>query len=155
MEASSPTRKDGDCEFDLERSESETSNLDECMNEGDVNSLSVNVNVVTELPCDIVGKRSYEISGTTFTVDEKYRLVKIVGVGAYGVVIAAEDTNTGEHVALKRISGVFDDLTDAKRILREIRLMQALDHENVCKVHLCCRCMERKHRGLVPFTRSI
>lgn len=87
--------------------------------------------VIEEFQCDTVGKRSFEIRGVRFTVDEKYELLKLVGVGAYGVVVACEDRSNGERVALKKISGAFDDLTDAKRILREIRLMQTLDHENV------------------------
>lgn len=86
---------------------------------------------VKDVPCSIPGKKCYEIRGTTFTVHEKYNILKAIGVGAYGVVTAAIDTETGEKVALKKISGVFEDLTDAKRVLREIRLMQALDHENV------------------------
>lgn len=84
-----------------------------------------------ELPCPAEGKRSFKIRGVVFTVHEKYELLKVIGVGAYGVVMAAIDNSTGEHVALKKISGVFEDITDAKRILREIRLMQALQHENV------------------------
>lgn len=86
---------------------------------------------VNEVPCSISGKRSYEIRGVTFTVHEKYKILKAIGVGAYGVVTAAIDTETEQKVALKKISGVFEDLTDAKRVLREIRLMQALEHENV------------------------
>lgn len=88
-------------------------------------------NTLMEIPCSVEGKRSFEIRGIVFTVHEKYDLLKVIGVGAYGVVMAAIDKSTGEHVALKKISGVFEDITDAKRILREIRLMQALQHENV------------------------
>lgn len=90
-----------------------------------------NSQVIKELQCEITGKRSFEIRGVNFTVDEKYELLKLIGVGAYGVVVSCEDKSNGERVALKKISGTFDDLTDAKRILREIRLMQTLDHENV------------------------
>lgn len=112
-------------------SESHGSGTDECMAEQSTVDSSRLSNIATELSCDIPGKKSYEIRGVTFTVQEKYRLIKVVGVGAYGVVIAAEDTQIKEYVALKKISGVFDDLTDARRILREIRLMQTLNHENV------------------------
>lgn len=34
-------------------------------------------------------------------------------------------------VAIKKVTNVFRDLVDAKRILREIKLMQHFDHENV------------------------
>lgn len=87
--------------------------------------------VIKEIPCSIPGKKSFEIRGVQFTVHQKYKLLKAIGVGAYGVVVAAVDTSTQQRVALKKISNVFDDITDAKRILREIRLMRSLDHENV------------------------
>lgn len=45
--------------------------------------------------------------------------------------MSAIDTTTGRAVAIKKISGVFDDLVDAKRVLREIRFMRILRHENV------------------------
>lgn len=91
--------------------------------------------IITEIKCAIPGKRSFDIRGVNFTIDEKYEVFKVVGVGAYGIVVACQDKTTGERVALKKISGVFDDFTDAKRILREIRLMQALKHENLLPLY--------------------
>ena len=44
---------------------------------------------------------------------------------------SAEDTETGKKVAIKKIPNTFNDLTDAKRILREIKLMRHFEHENV------------------------
>jgi hypothetical protein len=44
---------------------------------------------------------------------------------------AAEDTKTAAKVAIKKVGRVFKDLTDAKRIVREIKLMRHFDHENV------------------------
>lgn len=37
-------------------------------------------------------------------------------------------------MAIKKIPGAFDDLVDAKRIVREIRLLRHFNHENVMKV---------------------
>jgi hypothetical protein len=70
----------------------------------------------------------------SFTVDKHYQFVKILGQGAYGFVIAATDTRTKEIVAIKNIQGAFKDKTDGKRILREIRLMCFMDHDNVMKL---------------------
>lgn len=131
MEPAFPNSGTAPPEHEAHDSESENSSMHECSGEPDVTSSGGILRAVTELSCDIPGKKSYEIRGVTFTIHEKYRLIKVVGVGAYGVVIAAEDTQSKEFVALKKISGVFDDLTDARRILREIRLMQTLNHENV------------------------
>ena len=55
-----------------------------------------------------------------------------IGRGAYGVVASAHDSRTGYRVAIKRISRLFSDLIDAKRILREIKLLRHLSmHDNV------------------------
>ncbi|KAF4031673.1 Protein kinase domain [Phytophthora infestans] len=58
-------------------------------------------------------------------------MIKAVGQGAYGCVIAASDTETGQALAIKNIPNAFNDLIDAKRILREIRLMRHLNHPNL------------------------
>lgn len=60
-----------------------------------------------------------------------YRLIRAVGTGAYGVVVSAEDTRTGRKVAIKKVPNAFHDLTDALRILREIRLLRHFNHENI------------------------
>ncbi len=44
---------------------------------------------------------------------------------------SATDGQTGRQVAIKKISRAFDDVVDAKRILREVRLLKHFNHENV------------------------
>ena len=44
-------------------------------------------------------------------------------------------TETGEKVAIKKVPNAFEDLIDAKRIVREIKLLQFFDHENI--ISLC------------------
>jgi mitogen-activated protein kinase 1/3 len=58
-------------------------------------------------------------------------LIRPIGHGAYGVVISALDKESGQKVAIKKISRAFEDPVDAKRILREIKLMKKFSHENV------------------------
>ena len=41
------------------------------------------------------------------------------------------DTKTNSKVAIKKIPNAFEDLIDAKRILREIKLLRFFDHENL------------------------
>jgi hypothetical protein len=66
-------------------------------------------------------------------VDTRYTGLKHVGGGAYGVVVSADDATTGRRVAVKKCRDVFRDLTDAKRILRELKLLRLLGaHENLC-----------------------
>ena len=47
---------------------------------------------------------SYLVCGTRFDVEAHYRLISPIGHGAYGVVCSAEDTRTGEKVAIKKIT---------------------------------------------------
>jgi len=58
----------------------------------------------------------------SWKICDKYEIIKQIGVGSYGCVVQAKDKQTGKKVAIKRISQIFDDLIDGKRILREIAL---------------------------------
>ncbi|CAK4081387.1 unnamed protein product [Aphanomyces euteiches] len=71
---------------------------------------------------------TFQVGNTVFDVPERYQMIKAVGQGAYGCVIAASDITTGHSVAVKNVPNAFSDLIDAKRILREIRLMRHLHH---------------------------
>lgn len=59
----------------------------------------------------------------------------MVGSGAYGFVVAADDVVAKKQVAIKKIANTFDNILDAKRILREIRLMRHFNHPNVVKLY--------------------
>nr|CCA26397.1 mitogenactivated protein kinase putative [Albugo laibachii Nc14] len=74
---------------------------------------------------------TFTIASTRFQIYRRYQLIRPIGHGAYGVVIAASDQITGNSVAIKNIPKTFDDLVDAKRIVREIRLMRHLKHPNI------------------------
>jgi serine/threonine protein kinase len=76
-------------------------------------------------------QHTFECSNSLFTLDKRYQFIKVVGTGAYGVVISCRDTLTGRDVAIKKIPSAFDDLTDSKRILREMMLLRHLRHENI------------------------
>ena len=72
--------------------------------------------------------------GTDFEIDRRYSYIKPIGQGAYGVVIAANDAKTGEPVAIKKINGVFRNVIDGKRILREVKLLGFLKHKNISNI---------------------
>jgi mitogen-activated protein kinase 1/3 len=74
---------------------------------------------------------TFKASGQIFDIPARYKLIRPIGHGAYGVVISALDEKTNRNVAIKKIRRAFDDRIDAKRILREIKLMKRLEHENV------------------------
>ena len=43
----------------------------------------------------------------------RYKILEVVGKGSYGVVCAAIDTHTGEKVAIKKITDIFEHISDA------------------------------------------
>ena len=73
-------------------------------------------------------------SGQQFHVPQKYSLIRPIGHGAYGVVISAQDKDLDRKVAIKKVPRAFEDPVDAKRILREIKLMRKFVHENVIRI---------------------
>ncbi|GKV08242.1 hypothetical protein SLEP1_g19904 [Rubroshorea leprosula] len=74
----------------------------------------------------------YNIFGNQFEITAKYRPpITPIGRGAYGIVCSVMNSETNEMVAMKKISNAFDNRMDAKRTLREIKLLRHLDHENV------------------------
>ncbi|CEG44623.1 cmgc mapk protein kinase [Plasmopara halstedii] len=78
---------------------------------------------------------SFSANGQDFTLDTRYQLVKPIGNGAYGAVIAVKDViNGGDDLAVKKITNIFEDLVDAKRILREVRLLGHFNHKNITRL---------------------
>ncbi|XP_043695474.1 mitogen-activated protein kinase 9-like [Telopea speciosissima] len=75
----------------------------------------------------------------------QYQIQEVIGKGSYGVVGAAVDTHTGERVAIKKINDVFEHVSDATRILREIKLLRLLRHPDIVEI---------KHIMLPPSRRE-
>ena len=90
---------------------------------------------VSELggPCSLY-KKSTKVIGSTFLLDERYEIIDTIGSGAYGVVVSARDTKTGELVAIKKIEKAFEHSTFTKRTLRELKIMRLLNHENLIRI---------------------
>ncbi|XP_006295877.2 mitogen-activated protein kinase 12 [Capsella rubella] len=77
----------------------------------------------------------YNVYGQLFEVSRKYvPPIRPIGRGACGIVCAAVNSVTGEKVAIKKIGNAFDNIIDAKRTLREIKLLRHMDHENVITI---------------------
>ncbi|CAL4948497.1 unnamed protein product [Urochloa decumbens] len=82
---------------------------------------------------------------TDYGEASRYEVTEVVGKGSYGVVAAAVDTRTGERVAIKKINDVFEHISDATRILREIKLLRLLRHPDIVQI---------KHIMLPPSRRE-
>ncbi|KAM7261084.1 hypothetical protein ACFE04_026559 [Oxalis oulophora] len=77
----------------------------------------------------------YNVHGTLFEVSRKYvPPIRPVGRGASGFVCAAVNGETREEVAIKKVGNAFDNKVDAKRTLREIKLLRHMDHDNVISI---------------------
>ncbi|PKU70366.1 mitogen-activated protein kinase 10 isoform X1 [Dendrobium catenatum] len=75
----------------------------------------------------------------------RYKIQEVVGKGSYGVVCSAIDTHTGGKVAIKKIHDIFEHISDAARILREIKLLRLLRHPDIVEI---------KHIMLPPSRRD-
>jgi len=109
---------------------------------------------------------TFKAAGQNFEIETKYQLIRpvghgnhnslvcymliylnitrIFGAGAYGVVISAQEKEANKKVAIKKITKAFEDAIDAKRILREIKLMKKFSHENV-SISLIFQIIHRLH----------
>lgn len=66
-------------------------------------------------------------------LEPRFKLVKYRGKGTYGVVAEYLDTVKNENVAIKKLSDIAD-IIDAKRMLREIKILRHFKHENIVKL---------------------
>ncbi|KAI3735813.1 hypothetical protein L6452_15330 [Arctium lappa] len=82
---------------------------------------------------------------TEYGEASRYQVQEVIGKGSYGVVGSAVDTHTGEKVAIKKINDVFEHVSDATRILREIKLLRLLKHPDIVEI---------KHVMLPPSRRE-
>ncbi|OJA10680.1 hypothetical protein AZE42_01047 [Rhizopogon vesiculosus] len=70
--------------------------------------------------------------GKMFHVEKRWKLVREMGSGAYGVVVSAVDEISGETVAIKLVTRIFEKVQLAKRALREVTLLRHFSsHENI------------------------
>ena len=60
----------------------------------------------------------------------RYLKIKQIGKGAYGSVFKYQDIHTKELVAIKKLQKV-EDISDAKRVLREIIILKQCSHQNI------------------------
>lgn len=75
--------------------------------------------------------RNIDIQSLESETQCRYNFIKLIGQGSYGIVLSAQNKDTGEPVAIKRVQQIFRSIADSKRILREIRILSHLKHENI------------------------
>jgi tRNA A-37 threonylcarbamoyl transferase component Bud32 len=102
-------------------------------------SNSVDINATqssnsVSIPEEPYVSHSFPAGKNTFTVDVRYSVIRTIGSGAYGVVISAKDSKTDVNAAIKMVPKAFSDEIDAKRILREIKLLKHFRHDNIVSI---------------------
>jgi hypothetical protein len=101
--------------------------VDEAISDAKEREMLSRVEVVDESSCqDKFGLGA--ISGG------RYQAIKQIGKGSYGNVVSALDRERQTNVAVKKVNDVFDDLVDAKRVVREIRALRSLSHDNIIRL---------------------
>jgi len=79
---------------------------------------------------------NHQVGYNRFLIDGRYQNLRPIGDGSYGFVASGVDVITGTKVAIKKIKDVFADVIDAKRILREIKLLRHFNsHENIITIN--------------------
>jgi len=79
-----------------------------------------------------------EVHGQMFEVGPRYAKLTYIGEGAYGMVVSALDSTSGERVAIKKISP-FEHQTFCQRTLREIKILSRFKHENIINIQAIIR----------------
>uniref|UniRef100_A0A4W4FPS5 mitogen-activated protein kinase n=1 Tax=Electrophorus electricus TaxID=8005 RepID=A0A4W4FPS5_ELEEL len=78
-----------------------------------------------------LGYYRHDVNKTKWEVADRYRDLRQVGTGAYGIVCSALDRFTGSKVAIKKLQRPFQSELFAKRAYRELRLLKHMKHDNV------------------------
>lgn len=73
------------------------------------------------------------IKGQQFEVSPRYTNLHFIGEGAYGMVVAALDTQRQEKVAIKKTSP-FEHQTFCQRTYRELKILLRFSHENIIDI---------------------
>ncbi|XP_053117392.1 mitogen-activated protein kinase 7 isoform X2 [Hemicordylus capensis] len=79
----------------------------------------------------ILKARSFDV---TFEVGDEYEVIETIGTGAYGVVSSARRKDTGQQMAIKKIPNAFDVVMNAKRTLRELKILKHFKHDNIIAI---------------------
>jgi len=74
---------------------------------------------------------SHSVGGNTFDLPSYYHNLSPIGHGSFGSVVSAKNILVNRIVAIKKINSSLSNVKDAKRILREIKLLKHFHHDNI------------------------
>ncbi|KAK8789816.1 hypothetical protein WA158_006596 [Blastocystis sp. Blastoise] len=70
-----------------------------------------------------------------FDIPEQYKVISKIGKGAYGIVAKGYDHRNKRHIAIKKEAHIFQSVIDARRMYRELYLMEKMDHPCILKLY--------------------
>ena len=76
---------------------------------------------------------------------KKYEPLGVIGIGAYGIVLKAENRETGEIVAIKKFKESDSDSTIRKISLREVKILKMVSHPNIVTLYESFKRKEKLH----------
>ncbi|XP_016296369.1 mitogen-activated protein kinase 7-like [Sinocyclocheilus anshuiensis] len=97
----------------------------------DDTSVVTDANTVTDKNLALLKAHSLDVK---FEVGEEYDIIETIGTGAYGVVSSARRRDNGQQVAIKKIPNAFEVVTNAKRTLRELKILKHFKHDNIIAI---------------------
>jgi len=72
-----------------------------------------------------------DVGKVKFRVPHGWELHKKIGSGAFGTLASFKCSETEQKLAIKKITDAFCDLVDGHRIVCELKLLRALEHDNL------------------------
>ena len=93
-------------------------------------------------------------------VNDRFRIIRLIGKGGGGEVYEAEDLELGDRIAVKTIrSDLVEDNEVGQRFKREIQLARKVTHRNVCRIfdvfHCTKRSPDRSQRNITFLTMEL
>ncbi|GLE01857.1 hypothetical protein PINS_up010695 [Pythium insidiosum] len=127
---------DYDYDYDIEMSDRRSSTSSSIAERAKQSLRNLTISAQHSSNLDEEVMHQFVINGVRYQLAEKYRMVKIVGKGTYGEVIAASDFVHGGTYAIKKLPQFLRHPKVATLALREIKLMNELgSHPCLMEIH--------------------
>ena len=85
------------------------------------------------VPTAVVRKQIFEVGKI---IDNRYKIIELIGKGGMGMVYLARDNRLKKKVALKTLpSYLLSDKTFKERLVREAVTLGQIEHPNICNVY--------------------
>lgn len=79
--------------------------------------------------------KEVKVSTIEFWIPNDFDYVQYLGGGNYGNVLKVVQPQTNGMFAIKKMHDPFSDNIRARRLYRELKLLELIDHENVIHFH--------------------